>query len=347
MQRSIWLLAFLPCLPWFGSLVDGAAVLSIPSNTTRIVQPLRLNDINGLPVGLSVIDKERGAELPGAQLFEAGIWLMANFLAPYDFFGYIQSQAWSTGDIILGMSVDEQQGVAQRGFLMYGFYLIFLLMKQEKDFRAGVFEIQYGGTTVCDLVILPIASSGMKLAPSFAHVTQLKPPPSPIADGTNSSLQIVAVEPGALLKVTPMMPFLIHPMDELGLLISVVDMLVTAAQPPANEPIRENIESIVPFSGVNISLSLAPNKTPKALTYDFLIWALSGMSDSALYYGGQALRGQMYFLGVYLGEITMIPSNSVPTTSPLIEAIVNASTSTATARKKRSTAQRLWNAGRS
>ena len=332
MQKSIWLLAFLPCLPWFGSLVDGAAVLSVPSNTTRIIQPLRLNDRHGFPSGLSVIDKERGPELPAVQLFGVGIWLMAFYLAPFDFYGFLQSQAWSSGDFILGVSVDEEQRVVQRAFLVYGFYLIFLLMKQEKDFRAGVFELQYGGITVCDLVILPVASSGMKLAPSFAHVTQLKPPPSPVADGTNSTSQIVAVGPGGLLNVSIIMPFLIHPMDELGQLISVVDMMVTTAQPPVNETIRKNIESVVPFSGVKISLNLAPDETSKALTYDFLFWALYGVSTSIPNFQGQAPRCQMYFLDVYLGEITILPSN-LPTTSPLIEAIVNGSAAgTATAR---------------
>lgn len=136
-------------------------------------------------------------------------------------------------------------------------------------------------------------------------------------------------------------------MNELGLLISIMDMLVTVAEPPANEAIRKNIESIVPSSGVKISLSLAPNDTPNVLRYGFAIWTLAGLSDSVLDTGGQALKGQMYFDDDYLGEITMVPSGSSPSKSPLIEAFLNASTGTAIARKERSMAQRLWDAGRS
>lgn len=79
-----------------------------------------------------------------------------------------------------------------------------------------------------------------------------------------------------------------------------MDMLVTMAEPPANEAVRKNIESIVPFSGVKISLSLAPKETPNVLKYGIAIWALAGLSDSVLDTGGQALRGQMYFDDDYL-----------------------------------------------
>ena len=331
MQKSIWLLTFLACLPWLGLLVDGAAVITLPMNNTHVVQPHRLNYTDAIPAGIMIIEKERGSELPAAVLFENGIWLMALFLGPQDFNGFIPSQAWSSKDLILGVSVAKKQGVVQRAFLMYGFYFIFLLMKQEKDFRSGVFEIQYGGIPICDLVILPKVSSGLKLAPSFAHVTQLDPPPSPTADNTNGPSQVVAFEPW-VLKTTQIMPFLIQPMDQLGLLISIVDMLVTAAKPPENERVRKNIESIVPFSGVKISLSLTPNDTPNVLTYGGLIWCLYGMANSVLGSGGQGLRGQMWLRGVYLGEITMLPSNSSSSTDPLIEAIVDASTDRATAR---------------
>ena len=328
MQKSIWLLAFLACLPWLRSFVHGAVVLTLPSNTTRLDHPLRLNDTNGIVGGISVIDKERGTELPAAQLFEAGIWLMATWLAPEDFEGFIPSQAWSTGDIILGVSVDEQErGVVQRPFIIYGFYFIFLLMKQEKDFRSGVFQIQYLGTPVCDLVILPTGSSRLKLAPSFTHVTQLHPPPSPTASNTIGSPQGVV-----LLNTTSILPLLIQPMDELGQLISIVDMLVTAAWPPETERIRKNIESIVPFSGVNISLSLAPNDTPDVLRYGGLIWSLSSMADTVQRSEGQGLRGQMYSMDGYLGEITMLPSNSAASTNPLIQSFVTTSTDRATSR---------------
>ena len=47
MQKSIWLFAFLPCLPWLGSLVNGATVSTSTSDLTRIAQPPRLNVSSG------------------------------------------------------------------------------------------------------------------------------------------------------------------------------------------------------------------------------------------------------------------------------------------------------------
>ena len=334
MQKSMWLLAFLPYLHGFGSVVDGAVVLTSPSNlTTPLVRPSGLN--GGIVTRLSVIDKERGPELPAAELFKTGIVLMG-FLAPEDFDGFMPSQAWSLGGLILGVSVDEEQGVVERAVVMEGLYFIFLLMKQEKDFRSGVFEIQYSGIPLCDLVIFSTVSSGLHLAPDFAHVTQLHPPPSPIADNTNSFWQLDAPVLGMMLNATIIMPFLIRPMDELGELISLVDMLVTIAQPPGNERVQKNIESIVPSSGVKISLSLTQEDLPNAFTYADLIWAVGKISRANDDIGaeGQALRGQMYLYNVYQGEVTLVPSNSSPSTIPLIEASVNASTGTATARKR-------------
>ena len=260
----------------------------------------------------------------------------------------MSSQAWSSGELILGVSVHPFPGKVQRAFILYGFYFIFLLMKQEQDFRSGVFEIQYGNHPICDLVILPVPSSGLKLAPSFAHVTHLDAPPSPIPAAIKGSSQTVSLAPGAILNVTQIHPLLIQPMDVLGELLSSMNMVVTAAHPPVDEPIRTNISSIAPYSGANVSLTIDPKGTPNALTYDFLIFAVNRMCSCYSFSTGQGLRGQLYIDRFYLGEVTMLPSNPASTTSPLVEGIVDASAArTATARKKRSMAQRLWNVGRS
>ena len=346
MKKSMWLWAFLPYLHCFGSLVDGAVVLTSPSNLTHLVQPSRLN--GGPHSGLSVIDKERGPVLPALELFQTGITLMAVFLAPEDFAGFIPSQAWSLGTLILGVTLDEDQGkVVQRAIVLNALYFIFLLMKQEKDFRSGVFEIQFLGVSACDIVIFSTASSGLHLAPGFAHVTQLHLPPSSIANDTKSSSQLERPDRGMDLKTTIIRPYLIFGMDKLGQLINIVDMLLTIAQPPANESVHQNTQSAVPSSGSKISLNLTQDDVPKSLTYTDLIWAVSGMSagSDALGFPGQAVRGQMYLDDVYQGEITLVPSTL--STSPLMAASVNASSDTATARKRWSIASRLGNAERS
>ena len=129
-------------------------------------------------------------------------------------------------------------------------------------------------------------------------------------------------------------------MDELDELINFVDMVVKVAQPPANESVQNNIESTVPDSGVKISLSLTHDDphAPGPFTYDSLIWAVGSMFNSfdGFDLKGQASGGQIKYgpRGVVVGEITVVPSNSAPSTSPLIEAAVNASTDIATSRKR-------------
>ena len=342
MQTSIWLFAFLPYLHWFGSLVNGATVLTSPANPARLVEPQRLNFTGAIPPGLSVIDKERGSELPAAQLIADGITIIATALAPGEFYEYIPSQAWSTGNFILGVSVTKGREGVQRAAVINGFYFIFLLMKQEKDFRSGVFEIQFHGNVWCDLIILPFGSSGLKLAPSFAHVTQLDPPPSPIVDKTKSSLRLaVTGDPDWAIDCLVILPFLIQPMDELGQLISLVDMLVTAAEPPTNEPIRKTGSTILPNTGVRMTLSPNPNSTPYVMTYGYLYQMLDLMQRGVIGFVGQALNATMHINGTYIGEVTMTPTY-LPPTNPLIEAAVNTNMADrATARKKRSMAQRL------
>ena len=105
MQKSIWLLAFLPYLHWFGSLVDGATVLTSPASPIRILQPQILNNSNGLPSGLRVIDKARGPELPAVNVFEMSLLLIDLYLAPEDFYAFVPPQAWSLFGIALGVSV--------------------------------------------------------------------------------------------------------------------------------------------------------------------------------------------------------------------------------------------------
>ncbi len=313
MQKSIWLLAFLPCLHWFGSLVDGAAVLTSPTSPIRILQPQNLNISNG------VVDKERGPELPAVDVFEMGLFVVDYYLAPEDFWKKIPSQAWSQLGIILGISAKKRPGeMVGRGFVIFGIYFIFLLMKYENDFRSGVFEIQYAGFFVCDIFIFTAGSSGLKTQPSFAHVTQLAPPPSPIAYNTNSSSQLVASALGAVkgLKVliAPIDPP--RPLDQLDLLISLLDMLVTVAQPPGDERVQSHIENTV--SGVTTSISpVIDARPPNVMTYEQLISAVMNTAITIRdeRWALSALRIQLYRYSVYLGEITMVPSNSSPPTS--------------------------------
>ena len=351
MQKSIWPLAFLHYLHWFGSLVNGAAVLTSPSS---ILQPQPLNQSNAIiPGGLSIVFKERGPELPAVKLFQAGLVVIAHHLGPEDYSGFITTRAWSLSSIILGVSADQhQRGKVQRRFVILGIYFLFLLMKNANDFRSGVFEIRYVNISVCDLVIFPAGSSGLKNQPSFAHMTQLATPPLSIVNNTNSSPEVVASalgNPHMTIKITQIKPF--RPLDQLGMMIGLVDMVVAAAKFPKDERVQTNTESTVPFSGVKTSIIPSVDvRPPYALTYENVLHVATGISHSVTYGDTRALaatRAQLYLDSVYSGEITLEPSNSSTPTSPLIEANAEASADTATAKEKRSMTQRLWDAGRS
>ena len=175
--------------------------------------------------------------------------------------------------------------------------------------------------------------------PSFAHVTQLAPP-SPIAYNTNSSSQLIASALGLSTElevyVTPIEPF--RPLDRLDLLISLLNTLVTIARSPAGDRVQSHTENTV--SGVKTSISPAIGaRPPFVMTYEQLIYAAEvtsySISDESEGWARNALRIQLFLSGVYIGEMTMMPSNSSAPTSLLIEGNVNASTGTATARKKR------------
>ena len=326
MQKSMWLLAFLPYLHWFGSLVNGATVLTSPFHPVK--------PSGGLPFGYSITVKARGPVLPAAELFADGNALVAQALAPEDYEGSIPTQAWrfdplSTSEsLTIGVSVTEQQGgVVPRSLVMNGIYTIFLAMKQDDDFRSGIFEINIADISLCDLVMFAGVSSGLQLAPRFAHVTQLHRPPRPTADNTTSSHDLE-------VNTYNIKPYLTRPMDELGMLINFMDMLVRLALPPAKERPQDNIKSIVPSSGVKVSYNLTQDDH---LTFADLISVFCGLSARTRDVAkdrGQATRSDILLNDVYQGEILVVPSNSSLSTSPLIEASVNASAGTATAKKR-------------
>ena len=159
-------------------------------------------------------------------------------------------------------------------------------------------------------------------------MTQLARPPPPIAYDTNSSSRSFASalgDPEGLeVLITQIEPF--RPLDQLDLLVSLLDMLVTVAQPPEDDCVQSYSENTV--SCVKTSLSpVIDARPPNAMTYKQLISAarvtFSSITDESERWALAALSIQLYLHSVYVGETTMVPSNS---------------SGTATARKKRSIA---------
>lgn len=125
--------------------------------------------------------------------------------------------------------------------MIRGTYSIFLSMNNKNDFRSGVFNIQCRGESTCDIVIFPARSSRLKNRPSFANVTQLTPPTLPTANYSDSSSELIAHvsrEPAPLnVFVCPLKPQ--QPLDRLDILISLLNLLVTVAEPPKDERVQK------------------------------------------------------------------------------------------------------------
>ena len=178
-------------------------------------------------------------------------------------------------------------------------------MKNEKDFRSGFFEIRYLGFPLCDLLLFPAGSTGfLKNQPSFEYVTQLAPPPSPIVSKTDSTSYSAASAlglPPLNVEVTQIQPA--RPLDQLGMLISLLDMAVTAAQPPKDDRVPRNTVSIMPFSGVKTSISLPVARPSKyALTYQDILLSVRAISADVA--RGEtwilaAIRAKMHLDGVF------------------------------------------------
>lgn len=137
----------------------------------------------------------------------------------------------------------------------------------------------------------------------------------------------------------PIEPF--RPLDQLHLLISLLDALVTIAEPPEDERVQSHTENTV--FGVKTSISpVIDARPPNVMTYDQLIWAVGAtawsirhVKDLGPWWLLGATRIELFIFSVYVGEITMVPANSSAPTSLRTGVDGNAFTGTAIARKKR------------
>ena len=355
MQQSIWLLAYLlHCLPWSGSLVDGAAVLLTSPPSSSILHPPRLDNQSHaiVPEDFSIVTKDRGSEIPAARLLQAGLGVIVTDLAPGDYHGFITSQTWTSTSIVLVMATTDQ---VQRAFVIQGIYALFLWMKSENDFRSGDFRIRYLNTSIFDLDIHPAGSSELENQPNLAHITQIPHSPPPlllnISNTAISSKSVASVSRELVqIGVFPFLP--LEPLDPLGMLISLVHLAVTAAEPASDQLLQGNSESTVPFSGVKISILLAIDIQPAyVLTYNNVLTATLLIAQTVT--GGDpwakgALRVELFTSAFICSALVLLePSDSPTRTSGLIGATVTASADSATAKEKRSMAHDLWDAGRS
>ena len=346
MQKSTWLFILLPYLHWFGSLVHGAAVSNSPQRLNNTVDPESL---------ITIVTKERGAALPAIRVFEACIETIALDLGREHFLGSIPETTWSHISIFLGVSLgDGMPDDVQRAFVIVGIYKMLLQMKMENDFRSGVFRVMYLEVLpACDIFIRPVGSLGFKNESSVASVTLLTPSPSFIDYDTNSSAQVVASASGVssrpAIRVVQRWPT--QRLDRLGMLISLMDMLVTAAKPEKDEAVARHTNA-VPSSGVKHTIESLPDAwEPPFFTYeDFFDTTLSITSfiiGPGVSWMPAAFKAIVRRSGLDIGKITMVRAGSSTSWSPLTKGNVSGSTGTATARKKRSMARGLGAAGRS
>ena len=348
MQKSTWLLIFLPYLHWFGPLVHGAAVS---------ISPPRLNDTNDDPGDLiTIVTRERGAVLSAIRVFEACIETFAYDLGRENFVGFMSQGTWSHATILMGVSLGEDMADhVQRAFVVIGIYKMLLQMKMENDFRSGVFRVMYLEVVpACDIYIglRPRGSSGSPNESSAAGLTLVAPSPSSIASDTNRSAQAVASASGLssrpAIHVLPRRPT--QRLDRLGMLISLVDMLVTAAKPEKYQAVARHANA-VPSSGVTTTIDSLPDAyEPPYFTYEDFFDVAVSLTKFIIdpRWMPAAFDAIVWRMGSDIGEITMVGAgSSAASWSPLTKGNVSGSADTATARKKRSMARGLGDAGRS
>ena len=316
-----------------------------------ISNPQYLNDD---PLSLiTIVTKERGPVLPAIRVFEACIETIALDLGRENFLGFMSEKTWSHLTILLGISLGEgMSDEVQRAFVIVGIYKMLSKMKMENDFRSGVFRVMYIDVLpACDIYIRPIGSMGFKNESSVKGVILVAPSPSLIAYDTNSSAQVIASTSGVssrpAINVLPRRPT--QRLDPLGMLISLVDMLVTAAKPWKGEPVARHTNA-VPSSGVSTTIDSLPDAwEPPYFTYeDFFDVALSITTfiiNPGVSWMPAAFDAIVRRSGFDIGEITMVRAGSSASWSPLTKGNVSGSTGTATARKKRSMARGLGAAG--
>lgn len=221
------------------------------------------------------------------------------------------------GVILVGVSVDNRPGnKVRRAVVIRGIYPIFLSMKNKNNFRSDFFNIQCRGESTCDIFIFPARSSRLMNRPRFANVTQLTPPTLPTAKYTNSSSQLIAHvsrEPAPLnVFVCPLKPQ--QPLDRLDILISLLDLLVTVAEPPKDERVQnQHREYRAGVQRNDLHYSRARRQAALyVLTYARLIyaawWASVETFDPSASWLPAALRIVVYLDWVLVGKITMAPS---------------------------------------
>ena len=330
MQSCLWSLMLLFSVS-FGSLVNGAAVLSNPS----ILQLINSTTQIDIPTDFRVILEETpiGPPVGAAFCLDLAIRIVGDYLALEEFTETIQAQGWSNSKVVISISTKWIPGYKiERRFVIWGIYEALKQFEDQNNFRSAIFTLSWRGNPVGNLAIYPEGLSGTNTSFNSPAPTKLEPSPLTIRGGSNQSVSLNLRNPEdreLKLRVELLEPRL--PLDLHSTLLTVLAALCDAAQWPKNKVVPGRYTVRAEPSRTQIIIGPA-----KILNYRWLIKALTMIPQElpswiTLYSCWVEIR-----LGnLYLGLMNILPTGRMlQAPNALIETSVNVSIGSASARRR-------------
>ena len=328
MQSCLWYLMFLSSV-WFGSFINGAAVLNnslVPHLTNSTLQ-------TDIPTEFKVTleEKPRGPEVFAISCLNLAIKIVGEQLALEEFTEKIEARAWSTSEVVISISTKLIPGhKIEKRFVVWGVYEALISFGDQKTFRAAIFTLAWRGDPVGYLAIYPNGLTSRNTSFNSPAMTKIGHPLTTIRRSSINSVSsgLSSFEDRELLltlgSVDPRLPLDLH-----STLLAVLSALCDAAQWPKNKVVPGRYTTGPSRTQINI----APGKV---LNYKWLIKALTMIPEKLLLWAiSDSFWVKMQLGTLDLGLMSITPRGSVSDASnAFIEANFNVFAGSATARER-------------
>ena len=330
MQSFLWYLMFLSSV-WFGSIVNGAAVLNNPSGLHLTNSTILINSPPDFTATLE--ETPPGPQISAIPCLNLAIKAVGEHLALEEFTEKIEAQEWSMDNVVIAVSTKWIPGhKIERRFVIWGIYGAFLLFEEQKSFRSAIFTLRWRGDPVGYLAIYPERFTSTDPFFNSPVVTDIEPPFSTIRGSPNNSVssnQSSLEDRDLELKMGFFFPLV--PLDIQSTLFMILGALCDAAQWPKNK--------VVPRLYI---IRAGPSRTQirvqseGIMNYKWLIKAFTMTPEKMLSW--ETLDS--FWVEIKLGTLKRGIMNMIPcgplsdAPNAFIEAGLNVSVGSATAREK-------------
>ena len=328
MKSRLWALICLS-LVWFGSIVNGAAVLNNPSIPHLTNSSLRIDIPAEFKITLE--GTPRGPQVRVMPCFNLAIKIVGEHLALEDFSEEIDGQGWSMSQVVISVSTKWIPGYKiERRFVVWGIYEALILFEDQKDFRSAIFTLAWRGKLVGYLAIYPEGLASIDDSFNSPALVQMEPPLS-IGSSNNSvsSNSSSLDDQGLELSFGFLEPVL--PLDLDSTLLAILGALCDAAQWPKNKVVPGRY--LIRAGSARTQIDVRPEKI---LNYKWLIKALTLIPWHLMFLRNlYAFRVEIRLGTLNLGLMNVIPRGPIShAPSASIEAGFNMSVDSATARER-------------